>query len=83
MAEAKKNAPAEKVQETEEEKKGSAEKQGGNAEYTVEELIAAADQVFEQPSECAKVALALSKKKKMTVEEAKRQVDAFMRREVK
>ncbi len=83
MAEAKKNAPAEKVQETAEEKKDSTEKQGGNAEYTVEELIAEADQVFEQPSECVKVALALSKKKKMTVEEAKRQVDAFMRREVK
>lgn len=81
MAEAKKNTPAEKQQEAAEAKKTSAEKQ--DAEYTVEELIAAADQVFEQPSECVKVALALSKKKKMTVEEAKRQVDAFMRREVK
>ena len=51
--------------------------------YHVSELIAAADTVFGQPRECVKVALDLAKTDRMTVAEAKKHVDAFLRREVK
>ena len=49
-------------------------------EYGVDELIA--DQLFSCP-DCAMVALKLSKKKSMTVSEAEKLVEEFMKKEVK
>lgn len=74
MAEVKKTAPVEKQEKPVVEK---AEK------YHVSELIAAADTVFGQPRECVKVALDLAKTDRMTVAEAKKRVEAFLRKEVK
>ena len=51
-------------------------------EYGVDELIAARDQLFSCP-DCAMVALKLSKKKSMTVSEAEKLVEEFMKKEVK
>ena len=51
-------------------------------EYGVDELIAARDQLFSFP-DCAMVALKLSKKKSMTVSEAEKLVEEFMKKEVK
>ena len=48
----------------------------------VDELIAARDQLFSCP-DCAMVALKLSKKKSMTVSEAEKLVEEFMKKEVK
>lgn len=74
MAEVKKTAPAEKQEKPVVEK---AEK------YHISELIAAAEAVFGYPRECVKAALGLVKTDRMTVAEAKKRVEAFLRKEVK
>ena len=51
-------------------------------EVLPDELIAARDQLFSCP-DCAMVALKLSKKKSMTVSEAEKLVEEFMKKEVK
>lgn len=58
------------------------------AEYLVSELIDASDQLFLHqkgtvPKECVIVALNQSKKERMTVSEAKKVIEAFMKKEVK
>lgn len=74
MAETKKtNAPEETKEVLPAEKE---------TEYGVDELIAARDQLFSCP-DCAMVALKLSKKKSMTVSEAEKLVEEFMKKEVK
>lgn len=58
------------------------------AEYLVSELIDASDQLFSHqkgaiPKECVIVALNQAKKERMTVSEAKKVIEAFMKKEVK
>lgn len=50
--------------------------------YTVEELIAAGDKIFEVPKECIMAAFKMEKKKAMSVPEAKAVVKKFMERKV-
>lgn len=73
MAETKKVVPEEKTKALSEEKE---------TEYGVDELIAARDQLFSCP-DCAMVVLKQSEKKNMTVSEAKKLVEEFMKKEVK
>lgn len=51
-------------------------------EYGIDELIAARGQLFSCP-DCAMVVLKQSEKKNMTVSEAKKLVEEFMKKEVK
>lgn len=73
-------AETKKVSVQAEEKPDQTAKQ--ETEYAVSELIAARDQLFSCP-DCAMVALKLSKKKSMTVSEAEKLVEEFMKKEVK
>lgn len=74
MAEAKKtNAPEETKKALPEEKE---------TEYGVDELIAARSQLFSYP-DCAMVVLRQSGKKSLTVSEAKKLIEEFMKKEVK
>ena len=74
MAEVKKAAGAAKQEEVVAEKE---------EKYRISELIAAAEAVFGYPRECVKAALGLVKTDRMTVAEAKKRVEAFLRKEVK
>lgn len=74
MAETKKtNPPEENTKVLPEEKE---------TEYGIDELIAARSQLFSCP-DCAMVVLKQSEKKTMTVSEAKKLVEEFMKKEVK
>lgn len=74
MAETKKtNPPEENTKVLPEEKE---------TEYGIDELIAARSQLFSCP-DCAMVVLKQSEKKNMTVSEAKKLVEEFMKKEVK
>lgn len=51
--------------------------------YAVSELIAASDQLFSCPRECAVVALKQAGKENMSVSEAQTLIEKFMKKEVK
>lgn len=74
MAEAKKPNASEETKEVLPKEK--------ETEYGVDELIAARSQLFSCP-DCAMVVLKQSEKKNMTISEAKKLVEEFMKKEVK
>ncbi len=75
MAETKKtNPPEENTKVLPEEKE---------TEYGIDELIAASDQLFSCPRECAVVALKQAGKENMSVSEAQTLIEKFMKKEVK